>query len=193
MLLDLKDLPPEGATYDIVVVGAGGAGMSAALFAAIEGKKVLLVEHTEYVGGTTALSAATTWIPGTRHAASVSEGDTLEIAAKFLDNAVGNRTSSDIREALLQNGPTALDFIEANSEVKYRAYPLHPDYLSELEGSTLNGRALEPLPFDGRKLGKLLALIRPPIPEFTVLGGMMVDRNDIFHLLRATKRVQSFA
>ena len=80
--------------------------------------------------------------------------------------------------------------VEANSEVKYRAYPLHPDYLSELEGSTVNGRALEPLPFDGRKLGKLLALVRPPIPEFTVLGGMMVDRNDIFHLLRSTKRLR---
>ncbi len=53
----------DGAAYDLIVVGAGGAGMAAALFGAIAGKKVLLIERTEYLGGTTALSAATTWIP----------------------------------------------------------------------------------------------------------------------------------
>ncbi|OWW21620.1 FAD-dependent oxidoreductase [Noviherbaspirillum denitrificans] len=192
MLLDLGKLPPEGETYDVVVVGAGGAGMSAALIAAIEGKKVLLVERTEYVGGTTALSAATTWIPCTRHAAEVSQGDTLETAEKFLNAAVGDRTPAELRRVLLQTGPKAVDYIESKSEVKYRPYPLHPDYLTELEGSTMKGRALEPSPFDGRKLGKLLTLVRPPIPEFTVLGGMAVDRSDIFHLLRATKQVKSF-
>jgi succinate dehydrogenase/fumarate reductase flavoprotein subunit len=192
MLLDLGKLPPDGETYDVVVIGAGGAGMSAALFAAIEGKKALLVERTEYVGGTTALSAATTWIPGTRHAATVSEGDTLEAAAKFLTNAIGDRTPAELRRVLLETGPEAVDHVEANSEVKYRAYPLHPDYLTELEGSTLKGRALEPIPYDGRKLGDLLSLIRPPIPEFTVLGGMAVDRNDIFHLLRVTDTFKSF-
>jgi succinate dehydrogenase/fumarate reductase flavoprotein subunit len=192
MLLDLGQLPPEGETYDVVVVGAGGAGMSAALIAAIEGKKVLLVERTEYVGGTTALSAATTWIPCTRHASSVSQGDTLETAARFLNAAVGDRTPVELRRVLLETGPKAVDYVEDNSEVKYRAYPLHPDYLTELEGSTLKGRALEPIPFDGRKLGKLLTLVRPPIPEFTVLGGMAVDRNDIFHLLRVKTSVKSF-
>src|SRR5687768_11197439 len=48
------DRIPDGAAYDVVVVGAGGAGMAAALFAAIDGLRVLLVERTEYVGGTTA-------------------------------------------------------------------------------------------------------------------------------------------
>ena len=61
----------EGADYDIVVAGAGAAGMAAALYAAIEGKKVLLVERTEYLGGTSALSAATTWVPNTHHALSL--------------------------------------------------------------------------------------------------------------------------
>jgi hypothetical protein len=192
MLLDLGKLPPTGQTFDVVVIGAGGAGMSAALFAAIEGVRVLLVERTEYVGGTTALSGGTTWIPGTHHAATVSEGDTLDIAGAYLTRAIGDRTPAEIRRVLLETGPKAVDHIEANSEVKYRAYPLHPDYLSELEGSTVKGRALEPLPFDGRKLGNLFALVRPPIPEFTVLAGMMVDRNDIFHLLRITKSFASF-
>ena len=183
---------PEFARYDVVVIGAGGAGMAAALFAAIEGNKVLLVERTQYVGGTTAYSAGTTWIPGTRHSATVNKTDTLAEAARYLDNAVGGRTPASLRQAFLDNGPRALDQIEANSVVKYRACAKHPDYISDLGGSTINGRALEPIPFDGRLLGDLFQLIRPPIPEFTVLGGMMVDRTDINHLLGMTQSLVSF-
>ena len=61
----LSDVPPR---YDVVVIGAGAAGMSAALFAAIRGAKTLLVEKTAFVGGTSALSAGSIWIPNTRHA-----------------------------------------------------------------------------------------------------------------------------
>ena len=74
----------------------------------------------------------------------------------------------------------------------FRPYPHHPDYEQHIEGATTCGRALEPLPFDGRVLGKALALIRPPIPEFTIFGGMMVDRTDIGHLLNLTKKFASF-
>lgn len=183
---------PDAASYDVVVVGAGGAGMAAALYAAIDGASVLLVECSEYVGGTTAWSGGTTWIPGTRHGARVNPADTLQDAKRYLDNAVGERTPAALRQAFLDNGSRAVDQIEAHSEVKYRAYPRHPDYISDLGGSTVNGRALEPLPFDGRLLGDLFRLIRPPIPEFTVLGGMMVDRTDINHLLALSKSFTSF-
>ncbi|MEO8752184.1 MAG: FAD-dependent oxidoreductase [Casimicrobiaceae bacterium] len=192
MLLDLHELPAEGANFDVVVLGAGGAGMAAALCAAIDGARVLLVERTEFVGGTTALSGGTTWIPGTRHGAAVGAADTHAAAAQYLDTAVGDRAPQALRRAFLAHGPEAVVHVEANSAVKFRAYPLHPDYLSELPGSTVKGRALEPLPFDGRQLGPLLALVRPPIPEFTVLRGMMVDRTDIFHLLRMTRSAASF-
>ncbi|BAN25285.1 fumarate reductase/succinate dehydrogenase flavoprotein domain protein [Caballeronia insecticola] len=182
----------QNETFDVVVIGAGGAGMSAALVAAIDGARVLLVESTEYVGGTTAYSAGTTWMPASPHAASVNRDDTAANAEAFLTRAVGERSDAAMRRAFLEAGPRAVAHLEANSDVKYRARPFHPDYLSEIEGSTLRGRALEPLPFDGRKLGRAFALIRPPIPEFTVLGGMMVDRDDVGHLLNMTKSFASF-
>jgi len=182
----------NGTAYDIVVVGAGGAGMAAALFAAIDGRKVLLVERTEYVGGTTAFSGATTWIPNTLHKAGVNGDDNPEKAAAFLRGVVGNHSSEAMRDAFLRNGPDAIARLEAETDVHFRARPLHPDYVQEVEGATVRGRALEPLPFDGRKLGKDLALVRPPIPEFTVLGGMMVDRDDIPHLLNMKNSWKSF-
>jgi succinate dehydrogenase/fumarate reductase flavoprotein subunit len=183
----------DGDSFDVVVVGAGGAGMSAALYAAVEGARVLLVESTDFVGGTTALSAGTTWIPCTHLAAGVNAGDTLANASTFLDNAVGNRSNAEVRAAFLAHGAAAVAQIEAHTHLKYRARPFHPDYLSELEGATTAGRALEPLPFDGRLLGDLFALVRPPIPEFTVLKGMMVDRDDISHLLSVRTSFASLA
>jgi succinate dehydrogenase/fumarate reductase flavoprotein subunit len=178
---------PEDAAFDLVVAGAGGAGMAAALFAAMRGARVLLVEGTGHVGGTTALSAGTSWIPGTRHGAQVNPDDSVEQAARYLDHAIHSPRGRALREVFLREGAATVEELEAHTEMKFRAYPRHPDYLSELEGSTMAGRALEPLPFDGRLLGPLFSLVRPPIPEFTVLGGMMVDRNDIGHLLNFTR------
>lgn len=182
----LRTLPAQAET-DVVVIGAGGAGLAAALFAALDGARVLLVERTEFVGGSTAWSAGTTWVPGTHHAARVNPADTLAEAARYLDNAVGTYSPKALRQAFLDHGGAAVRRIEAETDVLYRPYPKHPDYISDLEGASLSGRALEPVPFDARQLGDLARLVRPPIPEFTVLGGMMVDRTDINHLLGMTQ------
>lgn len=183
----LADVAPH---YDVVVIGAGAAGMSAALFAAIRGAKTLLVEKTAFVGGTSAFSAGSIWIPNTRHAGATS--DSADNVERYLQQIVGNRADASLRASFLKAGPEAVETLEYHSEVKLRAYPRHPDYRSELDGAVLAGRALEPLPFDGRLLGEAFGLIRPPLPEFTLLGGMMVDRTDIGHLLASTKSIKSF-
>ncbi len=188
---DLQDLA-DGEVFDLAVVGAGGAGMAAALFAAIAGARVLLVERTEFVGGTTAWSAGTTWVPGTPQGLAVNPEDSPEAVATYLDHAVGDSAPAALRQAFLAHAAQAVAHLEAHSDVKLRAYPRHPDYISDLPGSSLAGRALEPLPFDGRLLGHLFPLVRPPIPEFTVLGGMMVDRTDIHHLLAMKTSWPSF-
>jgi succinate dehydrogenase/fumarate reductase flavoprotein subunit len=177
----------DGGEYDVIVVGAGAGGLAAALFAAIAGKSALVVERTEYVGGTSALSAGTAWLPLSRHAGAVNPADDRATVSKFLDQVVGNYAPRALREAFLDSAAQAVATLEANSDVKFRPYPLHPDYEQLAEGASLNGRALEPEPFDARPLGSALDALRPPIPEFTVLGGMMVDRRDINHLLAMTK------
>ena len=93
--------------------------------------------------------------------------------------------------AFLRAGPQMINFLEDNTSVAFRTFAHHPDYLATLEGATLSGRVLEPLPFNGAVLGKHLATLRRPLPEFTLLGGMMVDRIDIGHLLSATKSLAS--
>ena len=183
---------PGKETYDLIVVGAGGGGMAAALFGAVRGCRVLLVESTEFVGGTTAYSGGTTWIPNTHLAAAVDAEDSPERARTYLTGVIGPSLDPPLLDAFLRNGPIAIEKLEENTDVKFRAFPMHPDYESDVEGAVVRGRALEPLPFDGRKLGAAFALLRPPIPEFTVLGGMMVDRQDIGHLMKLRKSSTSF-
>ena len=193
--MSTQDTTQAGAVaneYDIVVIGAGGAGMAAALFAAVEGQQVLLLENTEYVGGTTAFSGGTMWLPNTHHDKTVGGHDTVAEVRKYLDITVGSLSDATLRDVFFENAPKALNVLETKTSVKARPYAKHPDYESDQPGAVLRGRALEPLPFDGRLLGKSFDLVRPPIPEFTVLGGMMVDRTDINHLLAMKQSWASF-
>lgn len=180
-------------TYDVAVVGAGAAGLAAAVFAALDGARVLLIESTDFVGGTSAYSAGTAWAPNTRLAAAMGTGDSPDKVLSFLDRAVGNLSPRALREAFVDAAPTAIHRLMDDTIVQFRARPLHPDYLYEIEGSVSGGRAIEPEPFRATALGRDLNLIRPTIPEFTILGGLQVDRDDIGHLLSMGKSVRSLA
>ncbi len=170
-------------TVDVLVVGAGAAGMTSALVCALQGLDVLLCEKSDQVGGTTATSAGTIWVPGTRQAREAGMSDTIEDTARYLDAIIGP-AGDDRRESYLRSGRDVIDYLDRHSEVKFSIYARHPDYLSNRPGSTLAGRALAPLPFDGRRLGADFHLLRPPIGEFMALGGMMIGRDDIEPLSR---------
>ena len=163
---------------DLLVVGAGAGGMTAALVAAHEGLSVILCEASDQAGGTTATSAGTLWLPGNRHGRTAGHADTLSEAARYLEALVGTDDDRARRRAFLESGDEAISYLEARTAVKFTSAGVHPDY-RVLPGAALAGRAISPLPFDGRLLGRDFARIRPPIPEFMVLGGMMVGKADI--------------
>jgi len=50
-------------TTDVLIVGAGGGGMTAALVAKKAGLDVILIEKSELYGGSTALSGGGIWVP----------------------------------------------------------------------------------------------------------------------------------
>ena len=176
---------------DVLVVGAGAAGMTAALVSSLEGLDVLLCEKSDRVGGTSATSAGTVWVPGTRQSRKAGFTDNVAEAKRYLEAVIG-AAPDNRRDTYLETGPQVIDYLDQRSEVKFTAYTRHPDYLANRPGATIGGRALAPLPFDGRLLGADFALVQPPIGEFMALGGMMIGRDDIEPLARPFASLTAF-
>src|SRR5215470_15281808 len=176
---------------DVLVVGAGAAGLTVALVGSLEGLDVMLCEKSDRVGGTTATSAGTIWVPGTRQSRKAGFTDNVTDAKRYLEAVIGAAPDKR-RDTYLETGPQVVDYLDRRSEVKFTAYTRHPDYLANRPGATIGGRPLAPLPFDGRLLGVDFELVRPPIGEFMALGGMMIGRDDIEPLARPFASLTAF-
>ena len=116
-------------TYDVVVVGAGGAGMTAALAAAHHGLDTVLIEKSAYFGGTTARSGGGVWVPGNRalrEAGQVSANDRQE-SSDYLQAIVGDEVPKIRRETFLDRGPEVIDFLLDKTPVKLKWVPGYSD------------------------------------------------------------------
>lgn len=176
---------------DLLILGGGAGGLAAALAGALMGLKVMVCEKTDQVGGTASTSAGTLWIPENTQSVKQGYADTRRAAQDYLAQLIHDPASDPLREAFLQTGPEAIDFFQNNSAVQFLACGKHPDYL-DLPGAAVVGRAIVPAPFDGRLLKREFRRVRPPIPEFMVLGGMMVGKLDIDPLVGRWKNLSNF-
>lgn len=177
-------------TVDFLVIGSGAAGVTAAIYAASQGKSVMLCEKAGKIGGTTALSNAMIWVPCSDHAKAANIDDTLDRARTYLKGELGNYYDEAKIDAYLERGPEAVRVLEGNSEIKFLLAGA-PDYHSSREGGVDKGRALSPVSYDGRKLGKDFDLIGDPIR--VVLGGMMITSSEIKHFLNPFKSTTAMA
>lgn len=169
----------DGTQFDVVVVGAGAAGLSAALFAAMRGAAVAVIERTSLVGGTSSYTAGTLWIPGTRLAIEAGgPADDVESAARYLDAAVGDRSDRSLRAAFLSTGPEAVDVLTSDPDMRMRVRPHHPDYMAELPDAAVGYRAVEAHALSRVRL-KSLGAVREQTEEFTVFGGLMLESPEI--------------
>ena len=106
--------------YDLVVLGSGVAGLTSALVAAIEGMRTLLIEKSDYIGGTTARSSGSVWTPNNSYqrAAGVTGDD--QAALEYLDALVRGRADRVLRETFVAAGPEMLDYLEKNADVRFQ-------------------------------------------------------------------------
>lgn len=164
---------------DVLVLGSGSAGLVAALTAARRGLAVTVLEKTDRLGGTTAMSGAGTWVPANHHAAAAGLADSPEEALAYIRAAAPEgwaETEEPLWRAFVEAAPEMLRFLEAETPLRFALTP-EPDPLLGLPGAKARGRMLSPLPLSRWRAGRFAFRIRrSTIPEiFTYHEAVTTD------------------
>lgn len=179
------------ADCDLLIIGSGAGGMAAAITAHAAGLKPVIIEKTEYFGGSTAVSGGAIWIPDNPLMRAGGMTDDRAAARRYIESETGNRFNGPLVDAFLENGPKAIEFFHTWTALTFTHRVYSPDYHSDRDGAALGGRVIDAEDYDGRRLGARLGDLRPPIRDFVLFGGMMLNRFDIGHMLKMTRSVRS--
>ncbi|BAX94439.1 FAD-dependent oxidoreductase [Mycobacterium shigaense] len=144
---------PWDSEVDVVVLGSGGAGLTAALSAVTAGASVEVYEKAPTVGGTTAVSGGVVWIPA--HTRSPDRELTEDDALRYLRAQSLGQMDDALVETFVRTGPAMLEFVEAHSGLRFDVATGFPDYRPELPGGQpTGGRSLRAGPFDLNQIGE---------------------------------------
>jgi succinate dehydrogenase/fumarate reductase flavoprotein subunit len=157
--LQLKD-----TTVDLLIIGSG-SGMAAALTAREAGLNVLIVEKSEYVGGSTARSGGALWLPASPVMRDDGAADTRERAETYLDAVVDGSAPPARSAAFLRNVTATVEMLRRTTALKLFWARDYSDYHPEAPGGTAVGRTCESRPFDTAVLGEHLPRLRPGVLE----------------------------
>lgn len=173
LLSSVADWPEE---LDVLVLGSGCAGMTAALVAADGGALVGVVEKHDKLGGTTAAGGGVMWAPNNHLMGQRGFTDSEEAAAEYIRAATKGKLSDEEIAWYIKNSAEAVLFLDEKTRVDYA--PLNrPDYHREWPGSTEGGRGLDHKPFDPSVVPGLVEAVRQP----TYLPLITMDERDHLH------------
>ena len=177
---------------DLLVIGSGAGGLSAAVTAAHLGLKVIVAEKEAHYGGTTAWSGGWMWLP--RNAMATEAGIVEDIATplSYLRHELGAQFDEARALAFLNAGPHMVEFFRQNTALQFIDGNGIPDFHGNTPDASLGGRSICAAPFDGHRLGAQIAELKPPLPETTLWGMGIASGAELRHFLNATRKPASF-
>ncbi len=177
---------------DLVVVGSGAAGLTAAVTAAILGLDVVVLEKEPHVGGTSAWSGGWLWIPRNPLAVAAGIGEDIEAPRTYLRAELGETYDAALADRFLEQGPRMIAFLQRETSVDFVDGNAIPDFHDTSPGSATGGRSVCAAPFDGRALGDRINILKPPLDEISPLGMGIASGADLRHFINATSALSSF-
>lgn len=180
-------------TVDLIVVGSGCAGLTAALVAAKQGLQVLVVEKSNFFGGTTAYSGGGAWIPANKHQPTVGVVDDSRAKAEtYLKSVLGDDLyDPKLVDAFLSSGPRMVEWMEENTAVRFKPVLL-PDYHEKKPGASA-ARTILTREFDASVLGRQrLRDLRYTLQGYHAFESMQADPTELGFLAHPFSTVGNF-
>lgn len=177
---------------DLLVVGSGAGGLSAAVTAAWLGLHVVVVEKAPVLGGTTAWSGGWLWVPGNPLALAAGIVEGAQAPRDYLRHLLGAQYDALRIDAFLTHAPAMLQFYADHTALRFIDGNKMPDFHGRAPGAQTGGRSVCAAPFDGRLLGPHLGSLRRPLDLLSFLGMGIGGGADLRHFLRATRALDSF-
>jgi 3-oxosteroid 1-dehydrogenase len=167
---------------DILVVGSGAGGMTAAVTAAAGGARVIVIEKSALWGGASATSGGFIWIPVSHLAEAAGAEDSQDDAFSYIRQVTDKVIPDATIWAFVRGSREMLEWLETNSYVRCRSIP-YADYRPEVAGARLGYRTHDPVPLDGRLLGAALEQMRPSAPAVLLFNRLAFTMDDVHPLL----------
>jgi succinate dehydrogenase/fumarate reductase flavoprotein subunit len=176
---------------DLLVIGSGAGGLSAAVTAAHLGLKVIVAEKEAQFGGTTAWSGGWMWLPRNPLAVEAGIVEPIDEPLAYLRHELGDRFDESRARAFLEAVPRMVEFFRSNTSLRFIDGNAIPDFHGRAPHASLGGRSLCAAPFDGRRLGARFADLKPPLPETTLWGMGIASGAELRHFFNALRKPAS--
>lgn len=179
--------PARTVDCDVLVIGSGAAGLSAAVTAAWHGQKVIVVEKDPVFGGATAWSGGWAWVPCNPLARRAGIIEDRSAPRTYLEHELGERFDAPLIDAFLDAAPHMVSFFETHTALQFADGNGIADIHGDSPGAGTGGRSVIAAPYDARHTGKLLKRLRRTMRETAFWGMPIMAGQDLGAFLSLTR------